>query len=539
MSERVTRIRASQIRSILPSDVDSTNALGAGVDGYVPSYNDSESKFTWVDVSSLVTLQNAFDNGRSITIADGDNQALLITNNDTTNNPKVLGIQNEGTGRAVEIDQNGNGIGLTVLNSGTNNGIYVQQDGVMSSSNHALHVSSGTAQTTESLVYFRNYASGTTQPVLEVVQDHASSTANVMTIDNDGTGYGLYIQQDGVNSSSNALRIISDAIQTGSDLVVFKQDNASTTRIVLNVIQDGSGGGIQVDNNGSGEGVVVIQSAENASNDSALKVYSVVQQTNSPLVYLSQNNASTTQPVLEVVQDHASSTANVIEIQQDGTGDGLYIDVNGDGGYAILVDHSSSNDGIQVSLLGELDASSAGMKVYSNSIAQTNTVGLFQVFSGHADTTSSLIFAKQEHNSSIAKIIDLIQDGNGTAVEIENNGTGHGLYIQQDGVLASQKRALYVYSNAVQTVAFNFIHLDNASSTAGTLALQNDGSGYGLNVYTVTGTGINIISDSKAHLNLSGDPTNAVPTDGDFWFDGTDLKVHVGSTTYTLDKTSV
>jgi len=43
--ERNTRVRASQIRSILPIDVESTNAR---VDGYVPTYNESEEKFTWV-----------------------------------------------------------------------------------------------------------------------------------------------------------------------------------------------------------------------------------------------------------------------------------------------------------------------------------------------------------------------------------------------------------------------------------------------------------------------------------------------------------
>ena len=45
MVERNTRIRASQIRSILPDDLEVTNAL---VDNYVPSYDDTTGKFTWV-----------------------------------------------------------------------------------------------------------------------------------------------------------------------------------------------------------------------------------------------------------------------------------------------------------------------------------------------------------------------------------------------------------------------------------------------------------------------------------------------------------
>ena len=46
MTERNTRIRASQIKSILPIDMESTNAR---VDDYIPSYNLSEEKFTWVE----------------------------------------------------------------------------------------------------------------------------------------------------------------------------------------------------------------------------------------------------------------------------------------------------------------------------------------------------------------------------------------------------------------------------------------------------------------------------------------------------------
>ena len=45
MAERSTRVRSSQIRSILPTDVEATNSP---TNGLVPSYDLSTGKFTWV-----------------------------------------------------------------------------------------------------------------------------------------------------------------------------------------------------------------------------------------------------------------------------------------------------------------------------------------------------------------------------------------------------------------------------------------------------------------------------------------------------------
>jgi len=46
--ERNTRVRASQIIDILPEDLSATIALGTGMDGYIPKYDDATGKFTWI-----------------------------------------------------------------------------------------------------------------------------------------------------------------------------------------------------------------------------------------------------------------------------------------------------------------------------------------------------------------------------------------------------------------------------------------------------------------------------------------------------------
>jgi len=77
MTERNTRIRYSQIASVRPDDLDATNAL---VNNYIPSYDESTGKFTWVaqgsgggTVSNIEDLNDVdFDSG---TPTDG--QALI------------------------------------------------------------------------------------------------------------------------------------------------------------------------------------------------------------------------------------------------------------------------------------------------------------------------------------------------------------------------------------------------------------------------------------------------------------------------------
>jgi hypothetical protein len=61
MSERNTRIRASQIINILPSDLDVTIALGTGMDGYIPSYDEATKKFTWVAQGGVNALADLTD----------------------------------------------------------------------------------------------------------------------------------------------------------------------------------------------------------------------------------------------------------------------------------------------------------------------------------------------------------------------------------------------------------------------------------------------------------------------------------------------
>lgn len=63
---------------------------------------------TWDTVGGAVgSLQQVFDTGQAITIADTDNQVLAITQNDVTNNPSALTVTNTGTGTTLLVDHDG------------------------------------------------------------------------------------------------------------------------------------------------------------------------------------------------------------------------------------------------------------------------------------------------------------------------------------------------------------------------------------------------------------------------------------------------
>ena len=67
---------------------------------------------------------------------------------------------------------------------------------------------------------------------------------------------------------------------------------------------------------------------------------------------------------------------------------------------------------------------------------------------------------------------------NANVVFVQNDGTHHGIYSYQTGVLASNYSAVRVYSNAIQVNSpLIYVKQDNASSSEPALEIVNDGTG--------------------------------------------------------------
>jgi len=105
----------------------------------------------------------------------GANNALLVYSNAIQISGTLFKVQDANASSTHTVSN--------IINAGTGNNLRISQDGVLAVSKYALDVQSNNIQVNSALVRF--------------LQEHASATANVFEIDNDGTGHGLYIQQDG------------------------------------------------------------------------------------------------------------------------------------------------------------------------------------------------------------------------------------------------------------------------------------------------------------------------------------------------------
>ena len=133
-----------------------------------------------------------------------------------------------------------------------------------------------------------------------------ASNARVMYLDNDGTGTGLHIQQDGISATNkNALRIYSNSIQVNSPLAFIEMDNASSDQAALKIKQNGTGYGIEISNNNTGAAININQAGILATTKHAILAYSNAAQTSedAALVKVWQDSPSSSEPALEVVNN--------------------------------------------------------------------------------------------------------------------------------------------------------------------------------------------------------------------------------------------
>lgn len=137
------------------------------------------------------------------------------------------------------------------------------------------------------------------------VRVNDNSNNDMVIVDNDGTGTGIQITQDGnAGASDYALHIQSTVAQTNGELFWIDHDHASSTSDVTRVRNDGTGHSVYVTANG------VL-----ATDRYALHLYSNAAQTNEPLMRVHNDNASSTQPVAEFESDNAESALMLMKGQ--------------------------------------------------------------------------------------------------------------------------------------------------------------------------------------------------------------------------------
>lgn len=207
-----------------------------------------------------------------------------------------------GTGTAT-FNQVANADVIYINNTGTGDGLNLNQSGILAGASHGLHVHSTAILTNVGcrLVYIGSTnASSSNEAMLveyagtgEAIAISGSGTGTGLVVDQNGTGHGMHIEYDGVQAASKyALYVESDAAQVNSSLVFFEQDNASSTADCL-----------EINNDGTGLGLSIQQDGVNAASKNGLWVYSNVAQVTSPLAFIEMDNAGSDQSALKIQQD--------------------------------------------------------------------------------------------------------------------------------------------------------------------------------------------------------------------------------------------
>jgi len=396
----------------------------------------------------------------------------------------------------VGIGTNAPGGKLEILNSLTGHGLYIQQNGVLAASKYSLYVCSNAVQVNSHLVYFKQDNASSTSRVLEIDndgtgiacyihQDNASSTNSALYMDNYGTGHGCYIHQYGVLASGKSALYITGVAQTTNSLVTIYQI-ASSTRTALDIINAGTGAGIdinqlgngtalEINNDYTGHGIYLHQDGVLAASKYSLYVCSNAVQVNSPLVYIHQDNASSTQSAMRILNDGTNNYG--LEIQQNSPANA---------GYA----------GLLIDMIG--GSNSFGLYVRQTVTAQATSRPLAYIVTNKSQTNA---------DSALLKISNGGAASTEPCIEIQNAGLGCAIEANQSGVLNGGQYSLYIYSNAIQiNSALVYFNQNNASSTANLSYIRNAGTGHGQYILQVGN-----LASGKYALYIDN---NGTPVDG-------------------------
>lgn len=176
---------------------------------------------------------------------------------------------------------------------------------------------------------------------LEVNQEDAAGTIAATNIINAGTGYGLFIDQNGngpgiyVDSEATNQHVISCTnAGIGSGVLVTQEGNGVGVQVVnagtgdgLFIDQNGNGVALHIDNAGTNDAVIVEQNGVLDAYQYPLQVFSgAANINNGALSYFNVGHASSIINVLEGVN---TGTGNCLFLNQDGNGVALHIDNDG------------------------------------------------------------------------------------------------------------------------------------------------------------------------------------------------------------------
>jgi len=230
--------------------VDSSGNVGIGTD----------SPTATLHTVQTATTGNTLSVSRDLASASTDSAVASIVQDNVGDDQYALNVQQDGSASAIKILHQGNltssDAGLQVNISGTNNsngsGIIVTDTGgygtdtigltlTKNSATQIARLNNTLSSSLASNYFYRNLGSAETNaPLVFIEQDNAGDDQNAQTIQNDGTGNGLFIDQ---NNSGYGIDIDGDA-NSASDLTGLRVNvaNAGAGEAYSAIFQTGNVG---------------------------------------------------------------------------------------------------------------------------------------------------------------------------------------------------------------------------------------------------------------------------------------------------------
>jgi len=205
--------------------ISSTNNEALYVDSGDVKIDDNLTVGGTVGITGVTTASGAID----VTIADtGNDVAFTVNQNDTTNNPDAASIANTGTGDALFLNQDGNGITVSIDSEATSVDIF-DVDADQLATGIVFDVTADALTSGGILNLVSDSADATARTLVQITNDNASAvgakclsiqndadTVTAVFIDNNGDGNALEIDHDGSSASTIwAMKIDSDNAGAG------------------------------------------------------------------------------------------------------------------------------------------------------------------------------------------------------------------------------------------------------------------------------------------------------------------------------------
>jgi len=300
------------------------------------------------------------------------------------------------------------------------------------------------------------------------------------------------------------------AADTDSPIVCIWDENAGDDQPALRVIQEGTGNGVFIDQNGDATALSIISAATTAASygllvetaagarlaafyDGSVNFYAhFCSPSCNPSFEFLRNYAAatTTGPVICMTQSNAGDDQDVLCIDQAGTGRGLTIDITAaTGGVALDIDQDGDSYGIQVlsaattnTQYGIRVVTGAGATVANFEYAGTEfaRLGIHNAADGSnwfyrnlaaADTAGAVVFIEQDNVGDDQPALEIQQDGTGHGIDIDQNGDSLGVYIDTVATSAGSyglKVSTGFGCNAAQFIESvdNYINIGSSKTSA-------------------------------------------------------------------------